>query len=146
MGPNFNEKITQKWDLWIYILFMDHKIDKRDESQPLPATVHMNSSRCPLNECAVAEKKKKKVWRNVNANAKTGSKPSRFFEISALVLLFLLSLFLINHVSFYIFFVPSSTHMNFTFLFYIYLCSLPNDSLVCYNLLWFFNFLRSPII
>ena len=33
---------------------------KRLKSQQLPATVHMNSSRCPLNECATAGEKKKK--------------------------------------------------------------------------------------
>ena len=44
-----------------HILFTDHKTDKKKlKSQPLPATVHMNSSRCPLIECAAAGKKKKK--------------------------------------------------------------------------------------
>ena len=44
------------------ILFTDHKTDKKKKlkSQQLPATVHMNSSRCPLIECAAAGKKKKK--------------------------------------------------------------------------------------
>ena len=38
-----------------------YKTDKKKlKSQPLPATVHMNSSRCPLIECAAAGKKKKK--------------------------------------------------------------------------------------
>ena len=32
---------------------------KRLKSQQLPATVHMNNSRCPLNECAAIGKKKK---------------------------------------------------------------------------------------
>ena len=42
-------------------LFTDHKTDKKKlKSQQLPATVHMNSSRCPLIECAAAGKKKKK--------------------------------------------------------------------------------------
>ena len=42
-------------------LFTDHKTDKKVKSQQLSATVHMNSSRCPLFECAAAGKKKKKV-------------------------------------------------------------------------------------
>ena len=39
-----------------------HKTDKKKKlkSQPLPATVHMNSNRSPLIECAAAGKKKKK--------------------------------------------------------------------------------------
>ena len=54
-----------------------HRIDKKLKSQQLSTTVHMNSSRCPLNECAVAEKKeKKKKKKNVNANAKTAFKPT----------------------------------------------------------------------
>ena len=36
------------------------KLIKRLKSQQLPATVHINSSRCPLIECAAAGKKKKK--------------------------------------------------------------------------------------
>ena len=36
-----------------------HRTDKKLKNQQLSAIVHMNSSRCPLNECAVAEKKKK---------------------------------------------------------------------------------------
>ena len=39
----------------------DHKTDKKKlKSQQLSATVHINSSRCPLIECAAAGKKKKK--------------------------------------------------------------------------------------
>ena len=79
MGLNFNEKVTQKWDLWVSCtVHGTHKTDKKLKSQLLPVTVHMNGNRCPLIECAVAgdKKKKKKKWRNVNANAKAGSKPS----------------------------------------------------------------------
>ena len=77
MEPNFNEKVTQKWDLWVpYTVHRTTKLIKKLKSQQLPATVHMNSSRCPLIECAAVWKKKKKWWRNVNANAKAGSKPS----------------------------------------------------------------------
>ena len=75
--PNFNEKITRKWDLWISYTVHGHK---KMKSQQLSANVHMNSSHCPLIECAAAGKKKKeqskKRWRNVNANAEVGSKPS----------------------------------------------------------------------
>ena len=35
------------------------KLIKRLKSQQLSATVHMNSSRCSLNECTAAGKKKK---------------------------------------------------------------------------------------
>ena len=81
VGPNFNEKVTKKWDLWVpYTIHGPTELIKRLKSQQLPATVHMNSSRCSLNECAAAgklkKKKKEKRWRNVNANAKAGSKPS----------------------------------------------------------------------
>ena len=43
------------------VLFMGptQLIKKKLKSQQLPATVHMNSSRCPLIECAAAGKKKK---------------------------------------------------------------------------------------
>ena len=33
---------------------------KRLKSQQFPATIHMNSSHCPLNECTAVRKKKKK--------------------------------------------------------------------------------------
>ena len=69
---SFNEKITKKWDLCVlYTIYGTHKTDKKTESQnclllfKLPATVHMNSSRCPLIECAAAEKKKKKKKKKV---------------------------------------------------------------------------------
>ena len=59
---SFNEKITQKWDLWVpYTVHGTHKTDKKADKSKLPATVHMNSSRYPLIECAAAGKKKKKV-------------------------------------------------------------------------------------
>ena len=56
------------------------------KSQQLSANVHMNSSHCPLIVCAAAGKKKKKEqrkkrWRNVNANAEAGSKPSHSFSV-----------------------------------------------------------------
>ena len=35
------------------------KLIKKLKSQPWPVTVHINSSRCPLIECAAAGKKKK---------------------------------------------------------------------------------------
>ena len=57
VGPNFNEKVTQKWDLWISYTVYKHK---KIKSQQLSANVHMNSSHCPLIECAAAGKKKKK--------------------------------------------------------------------------------------
>ena len=55
VGPNFNEKVTQKWDLWVsYTVHGTHKTDKKLKSQQLSATGHINSSRCPLIECAAA--------------------------------------------------------------------------------------------
>ena len=60
VGPNFNEKVTQKWDLWVRALFTGTtELIKELKSQQFPATVHMNSSRCPLIECAAAGEKKK---------------------------------------------------------------------------------------
>ena len=62
VGPNFNEKVTQKRNLWVpCTVHGTTKLIKKLKSQQLPATVHMNSSRCPLIECAAAGKKKKKV-------------------------------------------------------------------------------------
>ena len=62
VGPNFNEKVTQKWDLWVRALFMEPtELIKELKSQQFPASVHMNSSRCPLIECiAVGEKRRRK--------------------------------------------------------------------------------------
>ena len=137
--PNFNEKITQKWDLWICILFTELTKLIKMKSQPLPATVHINSNRCPLNECAVAEKKKKSV-------KKRRRKRKNWIQTQPILWNFS------SCTSFSSFSLPYQSRLllyflcPITFLFYIYLCSLPNDSLVCYNLLWFFNFLRSPII
>ena len=60
--PSFNEKVTQKWDLWIPCTVHETiELIKGLKSQQLPATVHMNNSRCPLNECTTTGKKKK--WR-----------------------------------------------------------------------------------
>ena len=61
MGPNFNEKSYSK----VRFVGPVHcsrttKLIKKLKSQQLSATVHMNSSRCPLIECAAAGKKKKK--------------------------------------------------------------------------------------
>ena len=54
--PNFNEKITRKWDLWISYTVYGHK---KKKSQQLSANVNMNINHCPLIECAAAGKKKK---------------------------------------------------------------------------------------
>ena len=53
--------VTQKWDLWVpCIVHRTHKTDKKLKSQRLLVTIHMNSSHCPLIECAAAGDKKKK--------------------------------------------------------------------------------------
>ena len=60
VGPNFNEKVTQKWDLWVpCTIHRPTELIKKLKSQQLPDTVHMNSSRCPLIEWVAGKKKKK---------------------------------------------------------------------------------------
>ena len=46
------------------------------KSQQLPATVHMNSSRCSLNGCAAAGKKKKKVKERKRKRKKLDPNPA----------------------------------------------------------------------
>ena len=48
--------------LWVpWTVYGTHKTGKKAEKSKLSATVHINSSRYPLIECAAAGKKKKKV-------------------------------------------------------------------------------------
>ena len=50
------------------------------KSQQLPATVHMNSSHCSLNECAAAGKKKKKVKERKRKRKKLDPNPAIISE------------------------------------------------------------------
>ena len=62
VGLNFNEKVTQKWNLWIpCTVHGTTKLIKKLKSQQLPATVHMNSSRCPWVRSSRKKKKGEKT-------------------------------------------------------------------------------------
>ena len=60
-NPILMKKLLKSEICGSHILFTDPKLIKKKKlkSQQLPATVHMNSNRCSLNESAAGKKKKK---------------------------------------------------------------------------------------
>ena len=60
-GPIFNEKVAEKWYLWVsYTVHGTHRIDKSDKKVGKVRLLFMNSSRCPLLQLTKKKKKKKK--------------------------------------------------------------------------------------
>ena len=91
MGPIFNKKVTEKWNLWVHEQYIMHCL--RQKSQHLRLLFieqYMNSNRVLPKRV----KKKKKKMQNADVGGKRGSKHTlyrcSFFGVTLMTLLVIL--------------------------------------------------------